>query len=57
VENSVNLQKGVEKRFILCDNISECILTVNCGRKGQSDRRITGGIKWIRNGHVLYVLC
>ena len=43
--NSVNLQKDVEKRFILCDNISECILNVNCGRKGQSDRRITGGIK------------
>lgn len=44
-KNSVNLQKDVEKRFILCNNISECILNVNCGRKGQSDRRITGGIK------------
>lgn len=45
MENYVNSQKGVEKRFILCDNISEYILNVNCGRKGQSDRRITGGIK------------
>ena len=31
VENSVNLQKGVEKRFILCDNISEYLVKVNVG--------------------------